>query len=207
MLRKIFSALCMAAVILFAAQTQAHAAKIVMIFDAPTGTFSEPEKVYRLVQDTLGNILADSATDYEILSPADTENYVQIYREENDLITSIGAEEGERVEAYFKMEDIDNICTHFGGDYLIYTRVTNTVPKVSVGIFSASQITNVVTDFRVWSNSKKDFAYMKRVTATGKSTAIYAGIGSSSRALDKGLKKGLLEIELDADKIKAALSE
>ncbi len=178
-----------------------------MIFDAPTGTFSEPEKVYRLVQDTLGNILADSATDYEILSPADTENYVQIYREENDLITSIGAEEGERVEAYFKMEDIDNICTHFGGDYLIYTRVTNTVPKVSVGIFSASQITNVVTDFRVWSNSKKDFAYMKRVTATGKSTAIYTGIGSSARALEKGLKKSLLEIERDADKIKAALSE
>ena len=197
----------MEAVILFAAQTQAHAAKIVMIFDAPTGTFSEPEKVYQLVQDTIGNILADSATDYEILSPADTENYVQIYREEHDLITSIGAEEGDRVEAYFKMEDIDNICTHFGGDYLIYTRVTNTVPKVSVGFFSASQITNVVTDFRVWSNSKKDFAYMKRVTATGKSTAIYAGIGSSSRALDKGLKKGLLEIERDADKIKSALSE
>ena len=207
MLRKIFSALCMAAVILFAAQTQAYAAKVVMIFDAPTGTFSEPEKVYRLVQDTLGNILADSAADYEILSPADTENYVQIYREEHDLITSIGAEEGERVEAYFKMEDIDNICTHFGGDYLVYTRVTNTVPKISVGIFSASQKTNVVTDFRVWSNSKKNFAYMKRATTQGKSTALYAGIGSSSRALEKGLKKGLLEIELDADKIKSALSD
>ena len=207
MLRKIFSALCMAAVILFAAQTQASAAKVVMILDAPTGTFSEPEKVYQVVQDTLNNILKSSAADYEILSSADTENYIQIYREEHDLIFSTGADEGSHVEKWLKKEDIDNICTHFGGDYIIYTRVTSTAPKVSVGFFSASQKTNVVTDFRVWSNSKKDFSYMKRATTTGKSTAIYAGIGSSSRALEKGLKKGLLEIEQDANKIKAALSE
>ena len=178
-----------------------------MIFDTPTGTFSEPEKVYQLVQDTLGNILKSSAADYEILPPDATEGYVQIYREEHDLIVSTGAEEGEHVEKWLKMEDLDNICTHFGGDYIVYTRVTNTAPKISVGFFSASQKTNVVTDFRVWSNSKKDFAYMKRTTMTGTSTAIYAGIGSSARALEKGLRKGLLEIERDASKIRAALSE
>ena len=206
MLTRLFSILCMATVIFFAANSQACAAKIVMILDAPTSTFTEPEKVYSMVQDTLSRILQDSSG-YEILSLSDTENYVQIYREENDMIFSTGAEEGKHDEKWFKKEDLDNICTHFGGDYLIYTRITSTAPKVSVGIFSTSQKVNVVTDFRVWSNSRKDFSYMKRATMTGSSTAIYAGVGSSSRALEKGLKKGLQDIEKDADKIKAALTE
>ena len=205
--KKIFSVLCMTAIILFAANSQAHAARIVMIFDAPTGTFSEPEKVYQLVQDSINTILGESTAEYEIIPPSDTENYVQIYREENDLIMSTGAEEGSHDEKWFKKEDLDNICKYFSGDYLVYTRVTSTVPKIAVGIFSTSQKVNVVTDFRVWSNSKKDFSYMKRATTTGTSTAIYAGIGSSSRALEKGLKKGLLEIEKYADEIKSAMSE
>lgn len=205
MLKKLFSILCMATVILFAANSQASAAKVVMILDAPTGTFSEPEKVYSLVQDTLSKILQDTAG-YEFLPPSETENYIQIYREEHDMIISSGAEEGKHDEKWFKKEDIDNICKHFGGDYVIYTRVTSTTPKVSVGIFSASQKVNVVTDFRVWSNANKDFSYMKRSTMTGSSTAIYAGVGSSSRALEKGLKKCLQEIEKDASTIKAAMT-
>lgn len=206
MLKKIFTALCMAAVIVFAAQTQAYAAKIVMILDAPTGTFTEPEKVYSLVENMMNNMLKNSV-DYEIIPPSDTENYVQIYREEHDMISSTGADEGQHDEKWLKKEDINNICTHFGGDYIIYTRVTSTAPKVSVGFFSASQKMNVVTDFRVWSNAKKDFSYMKRATTSGSSTAIYAGIGSSSRALEKGLTKGLQEIEKDKNKIIAAMSE
>ena len=206
MLKKIFTALCMAAVIVFAAQTQAYAAKIVMILDAPTGTFTEPEKVYSLVENMMNNMLKNSV-DYEIIPPSDTENYVQIYREEHDMISSTGADEGQHDEKWLKKEDLNNICTYFGGDYIIYTRVTSTAPKVSVGFFSASQKMNVVTDFRVWSNAKKDFSYMKRATTSGSSTAIYAGIGSSSRALEKGLNKGLQEIEKDKNKIIAAMSE
>ena len=206
MLKKILSVLCMATVILFAAQSQAFATKLVVILDAPTGTFSEPEKVYALVETSLSKILGKSMS-YEIIPPADTEGYVQIYREEHDLIISTGAEEGSYDEKWLKKKDIDNICTHFGGDYIIYTRVTSTAPKVSVGFFSASQKTNVVLDFRVWSNEKKDFSYMKRATATGSSTAVYAGIGSSSRALEKALKKNLQEIEKDASKIRAAMEE
>lgn len=204
MLKKIFSVLCMAAVILFAANSQAYAAKVVVLLDAPTGTFTEPEKVYSLVEETLDKVLQKSSA-YEILPPSDTENYIQIYREEHDMISSSGADEGAHDEKWFKKEDINNICTHFGGDYIIYIRVTSTAPKVSVGLFSNSQKMNVVTDFRVWSNIKKDFAYMKRATTQGSSTAIYAGIGSSSHALEKGLKKGLAEIEKDAAKIRAAM--
>ena len=87
MLKKIFSVLCMAAVIILAAQSQAFAAKVAVILDAPTGTFTEPEKVYSMVETSLGKILKNSS-EYEIVSPADTENYVQIYREEHDMIMS-----------------------------------------------------------------------------------------------------------------------
>ena len=204
MLKKVFSVLCMAAVILFAANSQAYAAKVVVLLDAPTGTFTEPEKVYSLVEETLDKVLQKSSA-YEILPPSDTENYIQIYREEHDMISSSGADEGAHDEKWFKKEDINNICTHFGGNYVVYIRVTSTAPKVSVGFFSNSQKMNVVTDFRVWSNVKKDFAYMKRATTQGSSTAIYAGMGSSAHALEKGLKKGLAEIEKDAAKIRAAM--
>lgn len=205
MLKKIFSVLCMAAVILFVANSQAYASKVVIILDAPTGTFSEPEKVYSLFDTTLNNILGNM--ECEMVPLEETENYLQIYREENNLIASNGAEEGDETTFYLKKDDINKICQHFGGDYLIYTRVTSTAPKVSVGFFSASQKTNVVLDFRVWSNNKKDFSYMKRATATGSSTAIYAGVGSSSRALEKGLKKNLQEIEKDKNKIREAITE
>lgn len=204
MLKKVFSVLCAVAVILFAANSQAYAAKVVVLLDAPTGTFTEPEKVYSLVEATLDKVLQKSSA-YEILPPSDTENYIQIYREEHDMISSSGADEGAHDEKWFKKEDINNICAHFGGNYVVYIRVTSTAPKVSVGLFSNSQKMNVVTDFRVWSNAKRDFAYMKRATTQGTSTAIYAGIGSSSRALEKGLKKGLAEIEKDAAKIRAAM--
>lgn len=204
MLKKIFSVLCMTAVILFAANSQAYAAKVVMLLDAPTGTFTEPEKVYSMVEATLDKVVGNSS-EYEILPFADTENYVQIYREEHDMIMSSGADEGAHEEKWLKKEDINNICNHFGGNYVVYVRVTSTAPKVSVGLFSNSQKMNVVTDFRVWSNTKRDFSYMKRATTQGSSTAIYAGMGSSSHALEKGLKKGLQEIEKDVAKIRAAM--
>lgn len=206
MLKKLFSTFFVAVMILFVANTQAQAAKIVVLLDAPVGTFTEPEKVYQIVQDSLGRIL-NGSSGYEILPPSETENYIQIYREEHDMISSTGADEGQHDEKWFKKDDINSICSHFGGNYAVYIRVTSTAPKHSAGLFSNSSKMNVVTDFRVWSNAKKDFSYMKRATAQGTSTAIYMGVGSSSRALEKGLKKGLEEVEKDKVKIFTALSE
>lgn len=85
---------------------------------------------------------------------------------------------------------------------MIYIRVSSTAPEISTGFFSASQKVNVTMDFRIWSDSAKDFSYMKRTTSTGSSTAIYAGIGSATKALEDGLKKGLTEIEKDKVKIR-----
>lgn len=195
MLKKIFSVLCMAVVIMFAANSQASAAKVAVVLDAPTGTFTEPEKVYNMVETSLGKILKNSS-EYEILPAMDTENYVQIYREENDMIMSTGADEGAHEEKWLKKEDINKICKHFGGDYIVYVRVTSSEPKRTSGVFTSGQKMNVVTDFRVWSNSKQDFSYMKRATTQGSSQTVNISIfgrgdGSSTHALEKALSKGL----------------
>lgn len=207
MLKKVFSTLLMTAMILFVANNPAFAQgnKIVVIFDFPTGTFSEPEKVYPIVETSLNNILGDM--EREMVPIDETENYVQIYREENNLIASNGAEEGDETTFYLKKDDINKICQYFDGDYLIYARLTNTVPKITGGFFTVSQKINIVLDFRVWSSNKKDFSYMKRATATGSSTAVLAGIGSSSRAFEKALMKNLQKIEKDKNKIREAITE
>ena len=192
--------------ILFSTNNFVSAEKnIAVILDAPTGMFSEPDKVYAAVQTSLSNILG-SSSDYNVLPIDETASYLQIYREESGLTDTVTTE-GIAVESFLKKNDVDKICQHFGSDYVIYTRVASTAPTVSAGLFSASQKVNVIMDFRVWSNEKKDFTYLKRTTTKGTSTAIYAGIGSASRAVEKGLKKGLEEVEKDKVKILMALSE
>ena len=206
MFKKIFSALCLATVILLAAnQAEAYGApKIILIVDSPTWTFSDPEKAYVEVEESLEKIFGETHP-YKLVPREETEAYVQIYREEHDLITSTEAEEGKDIETYLKKKDFYNICTYFDSDYIIYARVTNTSPQNSEGFATKSKKTNVVLDFRVWSNAKKDFPYYKRVTSKGSSTAFLRGSASASRALKKGLRKGLREVEKDASKILAAM--
>ena len=208
MLNKIFSILCMAIGILFFANSQACAAAIVIVLDVPTGRFSEPESVYRMVEKSMEDVLGEYKS-YEIIPPSETENYVRLYREEHDLIFSTGAEEDKVTERYFKKADIDNICKHFRGKHLIYTRLTNTKPRLALGfgLLYASQKTNVVMDYRIWSNRKKDFTYMKRLTAKGTSTSILDYSPSTAKSLRDGLKKALQEITDDEIKIRMALAE
>ncbi|MBR1580175.1 MAG: hypothetical protein IJ668_06725 [Selenomonadaceae bacterium] len=180
---------------------------VAVVLDTPAGMFSEPEKVNATFKETLDKIFTNSPN-YTFLPMEDANAYIQIYREEHDLITSMNNESGFATLKPLKKEDYDNICKYFGADYLIYANVTSSIPTFSGGFFSASQSVNVVTDFRVWSNSKADFAYMKRVSAKGKSTTIYAGgIGSSTHAIEKGLKKDLQELEKESSKIRSAMTE
>lgn len=208
MLKKFFSILCVAIFFLFAVNSQACAAEVVIVLDAPVSTFSEPESVCQMVENSLEEILGEYRS-YEIVLPSETENYVRLYREENDLIFSTGAEEGKETEYYLKKADFDNICKHFKGKHLIYIRFTSTAPRyvVAHGLLYTSQKTNVVMDFRVWSNRKKDFTYMRRVEAKGSSTSVLGFFPSTSRSLRKGLRKILKEIENDEAKIRVALTE
>ena len=215
MMRTLFSFL-MLIMMIFSVSHQAYAldldgekSTVAVVLDTPGGMFSEPEKVYTMVQESLDNIFKGAAQ-YKILPLGETDSYVQIYREENDLTLNMDtAVTGvTQRDLSLKKDDINKICKHFEADYVIYTRVTSTAPRVSIGFMSAGQKVNVTLDFRVWSDKKADFVYMKRTMTTGSSKTIYAGgMGSSSHAVEKGLKKGLEEIEKDSLKIKTSMIE
>ena len=212
MLKKLFTALCMAAVIVFAAQTQVSATAVSVILDTPEGQFAEPEKVYTTVQTTLDNIFKTST--FEVKSVSECDAYVQIYREENDrsYVAENNHDYSQNRDLTFKKEDIAKMCDHFGDDYLVYIRVTTTHPRATGGVFTSGRKVNVITDFRIWSRVKNDFVYLSRKTTTGSSETVNISIfgrgsGSTENAVEEGLLKGMKEVEKDKNKIIAAMSE
>ncbi len=207
MLKRIFSVLCAAAVIMFAANSQAHATSVSVVLDTPSGYFAEPEKVYQTVQTSLDTIFGNSP-EFEVRSVSECDAYVQIYREELNRTDNWDSSYGgdNQRDLSLKKEDVAKIADHFGDDYLIYVRVSSTAPRYTGGMFSSGQKVNVTLDFRIWSREKRDLVYTKRAITTGKSNTIYfAGGGSTEHAIEKGLKKGLQDIEKEASKIKAAM--
>jgi hypothetical protein len=212
MLKKIFSTLCLAVMVLFVSNTQANAASVSVVLDTPAGWFSEPETVYKTVQESLDKIFKGSTVEVKSVSECDA--WVQIYREENNLAGSYDNSYGSDAarDLTFKKEDLQKMATHFGDDHLVYVRVMTTNARHTSGVFESGQKINVVLDFRIWSSAKNDFSYMKRATTTGKSSTVNisvfgAGSGSSEHAVEKGLKKGLQEIEKDRAKILASMED
>ena len=162
MLKKFLFSLVCSVIALFAVANQTYAVSlggdkvnVAVVLDTPGGMFSEPEKVYETIKESLDNIFKDSDK-YHILPIGDTDAYVQIYREEHDLSASMdtGYVTVDRRDLSLKKENINEICKHFDADYVIYTRVTSSAPRVSVGFMSAGQKVNVTLDFRVWSDKK-----------------------------------------------------
>ena len=210
MLKKIFSVLCMMAMILFAANSSASATSVSVVLDTPEGQFAEPEKVYTSVQNSLDNIFKGAA--FEIKSVSECDAYVQIYREENDRagISENNYDYHSQRDLTFKKDDIAKMCNHFGDDYLVYIRVATTNPRKTGGVFTSGRKVNVIMDFRVWSRVKNDFVYMARKTTTGGSDTVNISIfgrgsGSTEHAVEDGLLKGLQEVEKDRAKILAAM--
>lgn len=210
MLKKIFSVLCTVAVIIFAAHSSASANAVSVVLDTPEGQFAEPEKVYTAVQNTLDNIFKNAP--FEVKSVSECDAYVQIYREENDRagISETNYDYASARDLTFKKADIQNMCNHFGDDYLVYIRVATTNPRSTGGVFTSGRKVNVITDFRIWSRVKNDFVYMARKTTVGGSDTVNISIfgrgsGSTEHAVEKGLLKGLAEVEKDKSKILAAM--
>ena len=186
--------------------------------------FAEPEKVYKEIDGTLKNWFFPSEKEREkmtfsqkhtlksgeqiVLVPiSDSDGIVQVYREEkgaavssDEMITGTNA----RNIAITK-EDLTKLSKELGSDYIMYFRVTNTVPTVSVGFLSAGQKTNVTTDFRVWDARKESYVFVKRYVTTGSSSSFYLGAGSASNAVEDGLRKALKQIDKDKDKIIAVV--
>ena len=210
MIQKFFSMFfVLIAGIMFIGNSHTEAAgdtKVAVILETPDGMFSEPEVVYKTLNESLDKMFK-GYSQFDIIPVEETNAYVQVYLEESELSTTqfvngVAVTSGEPA---LKKANLSELDKHFEADYLLYVRVYSGAAKMSVGLMSASQKVNVTTDFRVWSAEKADYVYMKRFQATGKSTAVYAGLGSSERAVEKGLKKGLSQVEADAAKIRAAM--
>jgi hypothetical protein len=187
MLKKIFSAALMAAAILFFATGTTLAASTVkvmnvaVIMEPPVESFDKPEKVYESVEQTVTKIFKN-ATSFSVLPLDEAAGYVQVYREENEL----------DAETFLKKSDLDKICKRLESDFVVYLRITGTAPKnLSESILGDPA--KVILDFRIWSEEQKDFVYTKRVTKT------------DDYSFEKALNKGLLEVEKDAGKVRAAM--
>ena len=206
MLKKFFNVFIMTVVLIVVSNNQAFAYRAAVILDTPSGMFSDPEKVYKTLQTSFDNIFGAGS---DIMPLGETDSYVQIYREEHDLIYTADIDDSTQTsnrDLILKKEDIKATCKHFGTPYVIYVRITSTAPRTSVGFFTASQKINVTLDFRIWSDSEGDFTYAKRTSATGASTTVYAGgNGSTSHAIERGLKKNLQQIEKEASTITSAM--
>lgn len=200
--------------------TSAEAAQINTIIDTGSGMFAEPEKIYTEIDETIkgwffpsdeamkemtfSERLALKQQEQHVLVPtSESDAIVQIYREEkgsavnaDEMVTGTQARDITMTKA-----DFANLSKELGADYIMYFRVTNTVPTISVGFMSAGQKTNVTTDFRVWDAKKGNYVFVKRYVTTGSSSSFYAGVGSASNAVKDGLEKALKQIDKDKSKI------
>lgn len=200
--------------------TSAEAAQINTIVDTGSGMFAEPEKIYNEIDETLKSWFLPSEKEMKemtfsqrmalkkgeqhVLVPiSESDAIVQIYREEkgaavstDQMVTGMQAR-----DITITKEDLANLSAELGSDYIMYFRVTNTVPTVSVGFMSAGQKTNVTTDFRVWDAKQQKYVFVKRYVTTGSSSSFYAGVGSASNAVKDGLEKALKQINKDKAKI------
>ena len=197
--------LCVAAT-MFAGN--AEAGQVNTIIDTGSGMFAEPEKIYQDIDDTIKAVsythlraLKEAAP--TLIPASESDAIVQIYREEKGVAAStdqmVTGMQGR--DLTLTKADFANLSTELGADYIMYFRVTNTVPTVSVGFMSAGQKTNVTTDFRVWDAAKGNYVFVKRYVTTGSSSSFYAGMGSASNAVKDGLEKALKQISEDKAKI------
>ena len=190
MLKKFFSTAILAVLILFAgtvsAATSVEVQNVSVILEPPFETFDNPEKISAAVNQTVSKIFKNSNS-FNVQSIDETAGAVQIYREENNL-------EG----AALKKADLDKICQNLGSDFVIYIRTTNTEVEASDPI---GRKVNVVLDFRVWSNDKKDFTYTRRTTMTGTGY----GYGAAADAIVEGFRKNMQEVEKDASRVRDAM--
>lgn len=179
-----------------------EAAQINTIIDTGSGMFAEPEKVYEEIDTTIKGWFPARAG-HKFVPTADSDAIVQIYREEkgatvntDEMVAGTQAR-----DVSMSKEDLAKLSSELGADYIMYFRVTNTVPTVSVGFMSAGQKTNVTTDFRIWDARAEKYVFVKRYQTTGSSNSFYMGVGSASKAVKNGLEKALKQISADKAKI------
>lgn len=200
-----------------------EAAQINTIIDTGSGMFAEPEKVYQEIDNTVKSWFFPSDEELKqmkfterqalknsshVLVPtSDSDATVQIYREEKGVTDNTDTMvTGTQIrDVSMTKADLAELSNQLGSDYIMYFRVTNAVPTISVGFMSAGQKVNVTTDFRVWDAKKNNYVFVKRYQTTGSSSSFYAGMGSAGKAVKDGLEKALKQISADKAKIVAVV--
>ena len=177
-------------------------AQVSIILDSSGGVFSEPESVYKMVNKTVAKIF--QGTSYKVIPIEKTDADVQIYKEENDLVATSSTDKNVPDKS-LKMSDLTTLGEDFNSEYVVYVRIVNSAPEGTDGLLTSGQKSNVTMDFRIFSVKNGDYIYKKRSVATGKSSSFYKGSGSKKRAVEKGLKKGLSEVEKEIPQIHAAM--
>lgn len=204
---------------------KADAAQINTIIDTGSGMFAEPEKVYQEIDKHVRSWFCPSEEDqkkltlyermhmdnssHHILIPtSESDAIVQIYREEKGAAVSMDMEVTgvQNRDIVLTQADFQKLSEQLGADYIVYFRVTSSMPTISVGLFSSGQKINVTTDFRIWDNKTCKYVFVKRYQTTGSSNSVLSyGFGSSVNAVKEGLNKALEQIDKDRAAIIASV--
>ena len=184
--------------------------------DTNIGTPVSPKELYPVVQNFLNNTFGNNMI-YNIQPLKQTGDYALIYRQEHDLMTG-GEITDERLNekslktiiAGLQKDDLENICKHFGADYLIYAHIeTIKADEKGVNLISASRV-----NLSIWSNSKNDFANFIPSSIFGYSVLKefkQSDLNDESRAILKNNSRAIekevwAKIEKDAKKIKSVMT-
>lgn len=171
--------------------------KVAVFLEAPL-TFCNDAKVHTLVDEKAKLIFTKDK--YEILPLSDSLSAIQLYREEHDM-ASLVATGWSGYAIPMKKENVQEIGKQLNCDYIFFVRLTNDMPRYSVGFMSSSAKTNITCDARVMNVARGEYTFMKQIITEGKSTAVYAGAPSFERAYFKAFDKAMNEIKIDTTKI------
>lgn len=179
--------------------------RVAVIIDTPGGAHYEPEAVYKYTQLAVKNILA-SHSELQMLPLENVDAYVQIYREEKGIDLPVADETTIFTRFALKRANLIELGDLLKAKYIFYVRVTSSMQKFSAHMLKNSKRANVITDFRIWSQDKKNFVYAKRYVVTTSSRAFLVLFsGSSYHAVSKGVKKAFSKIEADLPQLQAAI--
>lgn len=168
--------------------------KVAVLLDAPV-TYADNERVRELIPQRAAEIFPKPK--FEILPFEESQMAKKIYREENGLITLDGAV----ALTPLKMADVKALGEELGANYVLLMNVSNSAPRVGIGLFSSSFKTTITCDTRLMDVSAGKYIIMKQTVKDGKSTAVLGGVPSFDRAYQDALTKSIAEFEIDTTKI------
>lgn len=181
--------------------------RIAVIIDTPAGSHAEPEAIYKAARSLMGEILKNKDQFY-ILPLENVDAYVQIYREEHDLDVPVSdAVSNSGVKPALKRANLLELGNFLKSKYIVYIRITTGAPSRTTSIVESARRMNVSTDFRIWSQEKRNFIYAKRYQLTGVSKSYFSILGGSSyHAAGKGTNKAFSVIRSDMDLLREMIN-